>query len=70
VYYLSVKEAIVLEKRNRNLRKSSLVVSKLVPLFLVSFLAATFALLLSPAPSGAQTTAMTIPLDSTEGLSP
>ena len=70
VYYLSVKEAIVLEKRDRNLRKSSLVVSKLVPLFLVSFLAATFALLLSPAPSGAQTTAMTIPLDSTEGLRP
>ncbi len=60
VYYLSVKEAIMLEKRDRNLRKSSLVVSKLVPLFLVSFLAATFALLFSPAPSGAQTTAMTI----------
>ena len=49
-------------------RWTSLVVSKPVPRCLVSLLAATFVILFSVAPSRAQTAAMTIPLDSTEGL--
>src|SRR5260370_40636428 len=65
-----IKEVRYLKNRSRNLRKLSLVEPKLVPLFLVSFLAATFYILLIPAPSGAQTRAMTLPLDSTEGLKP
>jgi hypothetical protein len=56
------------EMRNRTIRKNSLVGSKCVPLSLVSFLAATSALLFSVAPSRAQTRAMALPLDSTEGL--
>jgi hypothetical protein len=53
-----------------NFRWTSLVVSKSVSLCLVSLLTATFVILFSVAPSRAQTAAMTIPLDSTEGLKP
>ena len=53
-------EAPMSETRYITIRRNSLVLSKSVPLRLVSFLTATFALLFSVAPSRAQTTAMTI----------
>jgi len=58
------------ETRYRTTRKNGLILSKSVPLCLVSFLTATLALLFSVALSRAQTTAMTIPLDSTQALKP
>jgi hypothetical protein len=63
-------EALMSETRYRTIRRKTLVVSKSVPLCLVSFLTAAFAFLFSVAPSRAQTTAMTLSLDSTEGLKP
>lgn len=58
------------ETRNRTMRWKSLVVSKSAALSLVSCLTAVLALLSIVAPSKAQTRAMTLPLDSTEGLKP
>jgi hypothetical protein len=57
----------VSEMRHRKLRRSRSVVLKWVPLSLVSCLTAV---LFCVAPSRAQTRAMTLPLDSTEGLKP
>ena len=63
------QEALQMQHRG-TMRRNSLVVSKSAPLSLLSYLTVALALLFSVAPSRAQTRAMTLPLDSTEGLKP